>query len=165
MAYLGEEFEADKLPQGGGNFDPLPAGWYTAHIVSAEVLPTKEKNGSYIKIRYDITGPSHQGRAVFAKLHIKNASPKAEEIGRQDLGNLMRAIGLARVTDTDQLIGANLEIKLAISKPQEGYEPSNEVKGYKAISGGIPHQPASKPDGGTSQQPASSRAAPPWAKK
>ena len=112
MAFLNEEFNVNELPQGNGNFEPLPAGWYTATISQSELKATKAGNGQYIKLRYDITGPSHQGRVVFGNLNIKNANPKAEEIGRQQLGDIMRAIGLAKVTDTDQLIGGQIAIKL-----------------------------------------------------
>ncbi len=165
MAFLPQAFDAADLPQ-GGNFDPMPAGWYTATIADAELKPTKDGSGQYIKVRYDITGPTHQGRVVFGNLNIKNASAKAEEIGRQQLGEIMRAIGLAKVTDTDQLIGGSLQIKLEI-RQQEGYEPSNDVKGYKATSGSVPTPAAaSAPAQAATPAPAASgKAAPPWAKK
>jgi len=164
MAFLGQTFDANELPQGnGGNYDPLPAGWYNANITAAELKPTKDDSGQYIKVRYDITGPSHQGRVVFGNLNIKNASAKAEEIGRQQLGEIMRAIGLAKVTDTDQLIGGSLQIKLEI-RTQEGYEPSNDVKGYKATSGSVP-TPAAASAPAQAAQAAPGKAAPPWAKR
>jgi len=171
MAFLNEEFNVDELPQGNGNFEPLPAGWYTGTISQAELKATKAGNGQYIKLRYDITGPTHQGRVVFGSLNIKNANPKAEEIGRQQLGDIMRAIGLAKVTDTDQLIGGNLNIKLSIrsartdEKTGKTYEASNEVKGYRAINGGAaPAFQAAAPAAAPAAS-APAKAAPPWAKK
>lgn len=162
MAFLGQTFDANELPQGtGGNFEPLLAGWYTATITQAELKATKANNGQYIKLRYDITGPTHQGRVVFGNLNIKNASLKAEEIGRQQLGELMRAIGLAKVTDTDQLIGGQLSIKLEIKQDAQ-YGASNEVKGYKSLSGSVvpaAAMPSAAPAAATG------KAAPPWAKK
>jgi hypothetical protein len=171
MAFLGQTFNADELPQGnGGNYDPLPPGWYTATITAAELKPTKDGSGQYIKVRYDITGPTHQGRVVFGNLNIKNASAKAEEIGRQQLGDLMRAIGLARVTDTDQLIGGVLQIKLGVRDATDQYDAQNEVKGYKAITGSVPTfaAPAASPAASApaaAAPAASGKAAPPWAKK
>lgn len=173
MAFLGQEFSTDTLPQSESNFDPLPAGWYTAVINGAEVKPTKDGTGSYISLKYGITGPSHQGRVVFGMLNIRNKNPKAEEIGLQQLGELMRASGLQRVTDSDQLIGANLQIKLAI-ETQEGYEPKNVVKGFKAVAGGsaapvnFTHGVPQKNQQTTSTPTAtttSASAAPPWAKR
>ncbi len=165
MAFLNETFEADNLPQ-GNSYEALPAGWYNVNVTGAELKNTKAGNGQYIAVRYDVTGPTHQGRVVFGNLNIKNPNPKAEEIGRQQLGELMRAIGLARVTDTDQLIGGSLQIKLEI-RQQEGYEPSNDVKGYKSLTGSVPAaSAASAPAQAAAAAPAASgKAAPPWAKK
>jgi hypothetical protein len=172
MAFLGQTFDANELPQGtGGNFEPLPEGNYNATVTQAELKATNDGTGQYIKLRLDITGPSHQGRVIFSNLNIKNASAKAEEIGRQQLGDIMRAIGLAKVTDTDQLIGGNLNIKLAIraartdEKTGKTYEASNEVKAYRAINGAAaPTFQAAAPAAAPAAA-APAKAAPPWAKK
>jgi len=162
MAFLTETFDVNELPVGNaGNFEPLPAGWYTCTISQAELKETKAGNGQYIKLRYDITGPSHQGRVVFGNLNIKNANPKAEEIGRQQLGEIMRAIGLAKVADTDQLIGGQISIKLDIKQDAQ-YGASNEVRGFKSVSGSVAPSVTAAP---TSAPAATGKAAPPWAKK
>lgn len=164
MAFLSQSFAVDELPQGsGGNFEPLPAGWYQATITSAELKKTKAGTGEYIAIRYDILGPTHQGRVVFGNLNIANPNQKAEEIGRQQLRELMVAIGLNSVSDTDQLIGGNLSIKLDV-KSDEQYGDKNEVRGFKAVSGGaLPSvAPSAMP---IPAQVAPAKAAPPWAKK
>ena len=163
MANLGETFEVSALPQGNtGNFDPLPPGWYSATMSAAEIKNTKTGTGQYIALRYDITGPTHQGRVVFGNLNIRNQSQKAEEIGRQQLGDICRAIGLARVGDTDQLIGNSLMIKLDIEKSEQ-YGDKNQVKGFKPISGGAPSVPVRSNVQNVTAAPA--KAAPPWAKK
>jgi hypothetical protein len=165
MAFLDEEFTLDTLPVGTSNFEPLPAGWYTAAITGAEIKATKAGDGKYIAAKYTITGPTHQGRVVFGNLNIKNASTKAEEIGRQQLGEIMRAIGLAKVTDTDQLIGGNLQIKLEV---KTGDYAGNEIKGYKAIGSApaavAPFKPVG-PSAAAAQVANAAKAAPPWAKK
>ena len=101
---------------------------------------------------------------VFGNLNIQNPNPKAEEIGRQQLGELMRSIGLAKVTDTDQLIGGNLQIKLDI-KRDEQYGDKNEVRGFKAVSGGALPGVAQTAMPMQSMMAAPAKAAPPWAKK
>lgn len=159
MANLGEVFDTETMPEGSSNFEPIPAGWYQARIAEAGLENTKAGNGQYIKIRYDITGPSHEGRVVFGNLNIRNPNPKAEEIGRGQLGDLMRSIGLAKVTDTDELIGGQCSIKVSIRTDDSGkYEPQNEVKGWKAIAGSKPPQQKATTTGKTAS------AAPPWAK-
>lgn len=161
MAFLGQTFDANELPQ-GNTYEPLPAGWYTATIADAELKTTKDGTGQYIKIRYDITGPTHQGRVVFGNLNIKNASARAEEIGRRQLGELMRAIGLARVTDTDQLIGGVLSIKVDVRPATDQYPAQNEVRGFKVVTGAAP---ALSPAASAPAASAPSKATPPWAKR
>jgi hypothetical protein len=159
MAQFSESFDINSLPEQQNDFTPLPEGWYNAVINKAEIRDTKDKTGQYVAVRYDVTGPTHQGRVVFGNINIKNKSTAAEEIGRQALGSIMRAIGLSRVDDTDQLIGGALQIKVSI-RTQEGYEPTNDVRGYKAIEGASMPKvaaPAPAQDEG--------KAAPPWAKK
>lgn len=166
MAFLGQTFDANDLPQ-GNTYEPLPPGWYTATITAADLKHTKDGSGQYINVRYDITGPSHQGRVVFGRLNIRNASARAEEIGRQQLGELMRAIGLARITDTDQLIGGVLSIKLDVRPATEQYAAQNEVKGFKAITGSAPTfaAPAASPAASAPAAAAPAKATPPWAKR
>ena len=161
MAFLGETISVNDLPiSDAGNYDPLPVGWYTAHISSAELKSSKSGNGQYIAVRYDITGPSHQGRVVFGNISVRNANPIAEEIGRRELGDIMRSIGLAKVSDTDELIGGALSIRLDIKEAQGDYKARNEVKGFKALEGSPTTFKAAAP---APSGPA--KAAPPWAKK
>jgi hypothetical protein len=160
MAFLDEEFSVDTLPVGNNNFEPLPEGWYNATITSAEIKSTKAGDGKFIAVKYTVTGPSHQGRVVFGNLNIKNASTKAEEIGRSQLGDIMRAIGLAKVSDTDQLIGGNLGIKLSM---KTGEYAGNEVKAFRALNGSAP-APVSILSTPSSVKTAPAKTAPPWAK-
>lgn len=160
MSFIGE-FNAADLPQSTMSNEPVPAGWYQVKVHGAEVKNTKAGTGQYIAVRYDILGPTHQGRVVFGNLNIKNPNPKAEEIGRQQLGDLMRSIGLAKVTDTDQLIGGTLKIKVDVRRDEQ-YGDSNEVKGFKALDGALP-TPTTSASAPAAAAP--SAATPPWAKK
>lgn len=157
MARLDIGFTADELPESRGDYEPLPEGWYSAEIGDAEIRVTKDGTGQYIRCRYNITGPTKAGRVVFGNLNIMNKSQKAEEIGRQQLGELMRSVGIGRIEDTDQLIGCPLQIKLSIRPAENGYAAQNEVRGFRAPEGAAPAKAA----------PAASsvKAAPPWAKK
>ena len=165
MAFLNETFSVDTLPQADNNFEALPAGWYQVHITGAELRNTKAGTGAYIAVRYDVLGPTHQGRVVFGNLNIRNPNPKAEEIGRQQLGSLMRAIGLSQVSDTDQLIGGQLMIKLAIRPADGQYEASNDVKDFKAVGGAAPAVVGAMASNNAPAAPAAASAAPPWARK
>ena len=170
MAFLGETFGVDDLPQSDRNYELIPEGWYNATITKADLGNTKSGTGQKIDLRFDITGPTQQGRVMFQAINIRNQSQKAEEIGRQQLGEIMRAIGLAKVEDTDQLIGGQLCIKIKIKEPsakdiEAGYSNTkNEVAGYKAIAGGAAPKPAPAPSAAPAATAAPGGSKPPWAK-
>ena len=111
-------------------------------------------------MRFDITGPAHQGRVVFGNITRTNPKPSAEGFGRQQLGKIMLSIGLQKLSNTDQLLGANLSIKLTIKDSPE-YGLKNEVQAFKAIEGSTP--PVSAPAHVAAPPPATSVTAP-WAK-
>lgn len=139
---LSQSFNTQSLPQSDNSYDVVPAGWYQASIVSAEVKDTKSGTGQYINVRYQITGPEHSGRNVFGMINIRNANPKAESIGHQQLGELMRAIGLDDLEDTDQLTNAQMAIKVTVSESEQ-YGNRNEVRGWKAVEAPKPATSAS----------------------
>lgn len=169
MAFLGETFSTDELPVSDRSYDLIPEGWYNVSITKADLGQTKAGTGTKIDMRYDITGPSHEGRVVFGSINIRNQSQKAEEIGRQQLGEIMRAIGLAKVEDTDQLIGGQLQIKIKIRKPTDndkasGYgDDKNEVGGWRSSTASTPI-PANKVPSAPSSTSAPAGAKPPWSK-
>lgn len=168
MSQLGQTFNANEMPEDTG-YEAIPAGWYTAQITDAELKDTRAGDGQYIAVRYDITGPNHEGRVIFGNINIVNPNPKAEAIGQQQLGSLMRAIGLGSVSDTDQLIGGNLKLKIKVKRDEEYGDANgnkNEVAGFQAIEGSAPPKPAAKPQqasAGGEQKP--SGKTPPWLNK
>jgi hypothetical protein len=173
------DFSLDELPEVfDTSYDPLPPGWYQARVAAVEARPNKANTGQYLAVRYDIIGPTHQGRVIYGNLNISNPSAKAEQIGRQQLGQLMMAIWLKRISDTDELIGGTCEIKLEIRPADGQYKASNDVKGWKALearatafspqpsaqSAAQPSaQPPAQPGAATSQ--ALSGQTPPWKKR
>lgn len=160
MAFLGETFSTDSLPVSDRSYDLVPDGWYNATITKAELNNTKAGTGQKIDMRYDIVGPTHQGRVVFGTVNVRNQSQKAEEIGRQQLGEIMRAVGLAKIQDTDELVGGSICVRVKIRPAENGYDARNEVSGFKSASGALP-QVAST----SAPEPTASvgGAKPPWA--
>lgn len=134
MAFLDTTYSVEDMPETEPDFKPVPAGWYNASITNAELKPTAS-GGQRISVRYDITGPSHEGRVVFGNFNIRNSSEEAVRISREQLGQLMRATGLPKLDNTDQLIGLTMQIKVKVTPSKDGYEAGNDVAGYKALEG------------------------------
>lgn len=142
MAFLGKTYSAENLPE-VEDFKPLPDGWYQVSIKNADLKDTRAGTGQYIAVEFVVTGADYAGRTVFSNINILNPNPTAQEIGLRDLNALRLASGLNSLSDTDQLIGADLEIKLATQKGSNGYSDSNVVRGYRAITAsGMPTAPA-----------------------
>ena len=154
MATLEAAINRSELPEEEkGDYSPIPEGWYNVKITDASLNKTKAGTGEYIKVEYTVSGENFSGRRVWDLLNIRNPSEKAEEIGRRQLSSLMSAIGLETLNDTDELVGADLKVKVKI-KPAEGdYSESNGIGGFKALG--------EKPAQGNS---GASESKPPWQK-
>lgn len=134
MAQLEQSYSADELPK--SDFEPIPAGKYECTIHSASVENTKS-GGQMLKYRLDIIGPAHQGRVVFGTVTLKNSNPQAVEIGKKQLGDLIRACGIPRLTDTDQLVGSRVLASIGIEKNEE-YGDRNKVRSIQPLAGSNP---------------------------
>ena len=139
------------------DFDVLPDGWYSARITQADVRETRAGTGSYISVRYDVTGPTHEGRVVWGNLNHSNPNPRTEQIARRDLLKIIAAIGLPGITDSEGLIGGECEIKLKIKT--DDYGTKNEVREWRAREGSSAPKPPAAP-----AAPAAQDSKPPWAK-
>jgi hypothetical protein len=159
MAILDHAINVADLPvdEGVGNYDPLPDGDYEVSVQKCELKDTKDGTGNYFNLQLQVTEGKFAKRVLFAMITRKNKSDKAEQIGHGQLRTLMESGGITTLSDTDQLIGVGVSVRVG-SKEYNG-TVSNEVKGWKVIAGGVnfnsPAKPASTP----------SKAAPPWAAK
>jgi hypothetical protein len=59
MAFLDQEFDVKNMPKSSGDFEPLPAGTYSARITSVDLKDTKAGNGQYLALRFDVLRVRH----------------------------------------------------------------------------------------------------------
>jgi len=64
------------------------------------------------------------------------------KIAQQDLAQICAALGKGGIDDSDELHYKEVLIDVEISPPSNGYEASNEIKGYSAPAGAAPVAPA-----------------------
>ena len=142
--------------------DPIPAGWYIGHIVESELTENRNKDGAYINFQIEVLDGPYKGRKVFGRMNVYNKNPQAQEIAYRELSALCHATGVLRVEDTQQLHGRPFEVKVSVRK-DEGYEPSNDVKGFRPVGAGAAQggAPAQGQPYGQPQAPQHG-AAPPW---
>lgn len=123
---------------------PIPDGRYTLQVVKADIAETKDGEGKEVRLRIDVIGPSHSGRAVFANCLIAHRNTEEKKIadrlqmGKDQLSKLRIALGIDSLRDTNQLLNQKFEGLIGLSKPKEGYEPRNEIKRYYPLGSGGP---------------------------
>jgi len=141
MSFFEQEFVlGQNIENTQDEYTPVTPGWYSARIVEAELKDTKAGTGQYIKVRFQLDG----SRGVYHNFNIKNANPKAEDIGKQQLGQWMAASNAGRLKGPDDMLGHSCQVKVAI-KDDPQYGPQNVIKAFKkGEAGGESPKPQSK---------------------
>lgn len=112
------------------DFTPIPPGRYRAFVSGTDLKATKNGDGLMLVVTHDIDDDEYRGRKIFTNLNIKNASEKAQAIGRGQLSSLARACGKTGIPeDSASLHDIPHLIKVGIEQSL-GYEPKNVVKGF-----------------------------------
>ena len=133
--------------------DAIPSGtYYEAVVTDSETRATKNGNGMGINLTFEILSDPAKGRKVFAWINYENQNAKAQQIGREELASLCKAVGVTELEDTVQLHNLPLVITVGVDRNDP---TKNVVRAYKAKAAQT-QQPAQKP-------PQASGAAP-WAR-
>lgn len=158
---IGEAFDSSAVePQQA--FETLPPGNYTVEISETEVADTKSGEGKILKIVHVVSEPAQfAGRKLFKRINIAHTNPQAEQIGRAELSALCRASGVTVLTDSDELIGRTVKVKVVVRPATDKYAEQNEIKAYETANGAP--APMAKP---AAVKSATAKAAPPpWKQK
>ena len=91
----------------------LKDGWHKGRIESAEILPTKNGDGRYLKIA--IRGI--KGHLVICNINLQHPNPVVTEIGLNLLKRLKLALGILLIHDSPSIfVGKLVEYFLKTSK-------------------------------------------------
>lgn len=133
-AGLGGMFDANQVSPNEA-FENLPLGWYVARITDSEEKPNSSNNGSHILLTLEVIAPQqYAGRKLWDRLNLNNPNQTAVEIAQRTLSAICHATNVMQLQDTMQLHGIPMEVKVGLSKPQDGYEQRNEIKGYRTAN-------------------------------
>jgi len=117
------------------SFDPLPADWYKCVITDTEERQTKAMDGSYLQLTIEVIEGPFSGRKVFDRLNLNNKNQTAVEIAQRALASICRAVEVPNPKNSDELRDKPLMVKVSVRPAENGYDASNDVKGYDAASG------------------------------
>ena len=110
--------------------DAIPSGTYEAVVTDSEMKATKNGLGMGINLTFEILsdGPA-KGRKVFVWINYEHPKAEAQRIGREELASLCKAVGVANLTDTNQLHNLPLMVTVGVDRN----DPTrNVVKKYAA---------------------------------
>ena len=112
---------------------PLTPGQYNV-MISAELVKPTTKNPAnyYLELELTVIDGAYRGRRVLDRLNVVNTNKNATTMGLGRLAQILEAIGLPIMTDTQELLNHRLVAVIDIEKNRETGElgDRNEVKGY-----------------------------------
>lgn len=111
------------------DFEAIPAGKYVAVVTASEMKPTKNGNGAYLELTFQVIEGEYKNRLLWERLNLDNPNPLTVKIARSELSALCRAVGVMEPKDSCEL--HNLPLVLSVKqKTDADGEVRNEVKGY-----------------------------------
>lgn len=116
-------------------FEPVPAGDYTAVITESETKPTKAGTGTYLQLTFQIVDGEHKGRLLWARLNLDNPSGTAVRIARAELSSICRAVNVLRPRDSLELHNIPLVIGVGLKRRGDTGELANVIKRYMGRPG------------------------------
>jgi len=138
MTFIGLNTAEYERSVGSGESSPLPAGFYSGTITRSELRDNKstakDPNGKYLEVEFDIAEPSEFGnRKFWDKFNLMNTNPVAVKIGKEQLADLAKAVGLETLNEADELEGKSVSFYLTVKPAQNGYNASNACMKYLPI--------------------------------
>jgi len=159
-----DDFEVEEAANesSGGEYKPVPDGWYDVLCENAETKKNKNGQGEHISATFVIVSEEYKGRKVFVNWNTVNPNETAQKIGRGELARFCKAAGLESPKDESDLV--DLMVRVKIGRDKKDAE-RNTVKAYKSIDDGA-CEPAEEP--AKKEEPAKAKAKPakaaPWSK-
>lgn len=129
---------SEVVPQQNG-YEPKPAGDYVMQIVSSDMRTTKNGDGEYLWLEFDILSGPARGK-FWDRLNLKNKNETTVRIAADRLSEICNAVGLIAVQESEQLHMKPIGVRLKITEkdgtlrnsakyyPAAGQQPKQEFK-------------------------------------
>lgn len=125
------DWDAQNYDSSAG-YDLLPKGSYPTVICDVEMKETKDRQGKYLEVEFEVVKGKYVRRKLWARLNVHNKSETAQRIGREQFNALCEAVGIAKdaVQDTNQLINKWVTVVVSIEEGRGGQRDQNRVNGF-----------------------------------
>lgn len=160
MASLGATFRPEDAPE--DEYSLIPDGDYLVQIIESDVEPTKSGTGTMLKLVFEIMDGPCAKRRVWERLNIVNSNATAQGIAQRALAELVQAVGLTAIEDSDELHFKPLVVTAFTRKGDGQYRDQNGLKKFRPANRATP--PRTSAAGATAQPAAPAVAKPgrPW---
>lgn len=169
MANIFNAYDAEAEAQ--SDFSALPSGEYLAQIVNSEMKPTKNNDGEYLELEYEIKDSQYLGRKVWSRINLSSPNEQARTIANREFASVRAATGVANPRDSQELHYKphiiRVEMIPAGTVDKKGYKSTrdkNEVKAWKKAEGVVATNTQIAPTQTNTAAPATG-ATPPWAQR
>lgn len=133
MASL-QGFDASTVPE-QESFAALPEGQYVVIATGSEMKPTKNGQGQFLQIVFEVLDGQQKGRKLWARLNLVNGNQIAVDIANRELAAICRAVGVIKPNDSAELHNRPLLVTVAVEVDDRKRE-GNTIKKYEAVNAG-----------------------------
>ena len=151
------------------DFSIIPAAEYIAQVMKSEMCDCKSTakapNGKYLKLTFKIIAGKFKDRLLWTQLNLVNKNQQAVEIANKELATICKAVGLVSISDSQELHGKPMKIKVSVKPAVANYPEKNEIKYYSKSDGTAPAAPESEtaaPAAATTEGEAEAPKKKPW---
>lgn len=161
MATLHRDFDSTDVPD-ADPFEVLPDNTMVPAVLDkSEMKPTNKGDGHYLSLEFVVIEGKYEGRRFFDRLNLDNPNEQAVKIAERALSALCHATGQLKVSDSDELHGIPVLLKLGIDPAKGEFPARNKIKTYLPIE---EKKAAEKASAAAGDAPSGKPAAP-WASK
>ncbi len=115
----------------------LPRGEYLLHAIESELKTTKRGDGQYLRFRFAVASGNSAGASVWMNFNVANPNDMAVQIGKRQLAEFSRAVGVPNWTNTQDLHNKVFKANVDIEPGTNGMEDSNTIKKFLRDESGV----------------------------
>jgi hypothetical protein len=129
-------FDPNTVEDVGNTDDVVAPGWYPAVICHSDLEPAKtQAQGRCFVIGYRISdeAPEFARRQIRTWLYIEHSTSKAAAIANSSLKRILAAAGIPSLTNTEQLLGSEVMIRVGVQPAKDGYPARNKITDWRRM--------------------------------
>jgi hypothetical protein len=132
---MSDEFYFDPGQQEGSQFEPFPAGDYTAEIIDAVISQPRSGDGHMLSLTWKISDGDYEGRQIWQRLCYQHSNPMTQDIARRFLKDLCTALDInQQITDPEVFKFKPVQVRVGIESGNGQYDDQNRIKRVHSLS-------------------------------